>query len=65
MLRLASAGDDYALVCASEDGPALAAAAARLGVPSAVAGAFTAAPGLVVRVDGVLIEPGQLGWRHR
>ena len=65
MLELASGGDDYALVCATRDGEALVAAATALGVPAAVIGAFTEAPGLAVRLDGEAIEPGSLGWRHR
>jgi len=65
ILQLASAGDDYALVCAAADGEALARAAEGLGIAAAVVGSFTEAPGLEVVADGVALQPGALGWRHR
>lgn len=64
-LALASGGDDYALVCAAADGEALAGAAQALGVPAAVVGGFVAAAGLELRLDGRLIKPSRLGYRHR
>ena len=45
-VELASGGDDYAIVCAADDGAALAEAAIACGVPAAVAGDFRAEPGL-------------------
>lgn len=65
MLRLASGGDDYALVCAAHDGEALVRAAQACGVPAAVVGAFKAGSGLEVRLDGRPLKPARLGWRHR
>jgi len=64
-LELASAGDDYALVCAAADGEALVAAARSCGVPAAVVGAFAAEPTLEVRLDGRRLSPARLGYRHR
>jgi thiamine-monophosphate kinase len=65
MLELASAGDDYALVCAARDGGALVRAAESIGVPASVVGGFKTAAGLEVTAGGAPIAPGRLGWRHR
>jgi thiamine-monophosphate kinase len=64
LLELASAGDDYALVCAAADGAALVRDAAARGTPAAVVGAFVAPPGLEVRLDGQRLMPTRMGWRH-
>ena len=65
LLRLASAGDDYALVCAASDGGALVRAASVAGVTAAVVGAFVAGDGLKATCGGAPIEVSELGWRHR
>jgi thiamine-monophosphate kinase len=64
MLALASGGDDYALVCATADGPALI-LAAEAGDEAAVVGAFEAGQGVKVRFHGEALSPQSLGWRHR
>jgi thiamine-monophosphate kinase len=64
LLELASAGDDYALVCAAADGEALVRAVAARGTPAAIVGAFVAPPGLEVSLDGRRLTPTRLGWRH-
>jgi thiamine-monophosphate kinase len=64
LLELASAGDDYALVCAGRDAGALLAAAAGLGIAAATVGAFVDGAGLKVLIDGVRVEPDRFGWRH-
>jgi thiamine-monophosphate kinase len=56
--RLASGGDDYQIVCTA---PAQAAQALGL----AVIGEVTAGHGIDVRLDGVRIDPGPGGWKHR
>lgn len=62
---LASGGDDYALVCATRDGPTLVEAALAEGSPAAIAGVFTPKPGLEVRWKGAPIAaPPDFGWRH-
>jgi thiamine-monophosphate kinase len=62
LLRLASGGDDYALVCAAADGEALASAG---GPDSTVIGAFEAGSGVEVRLGERRLSPDRLGWRHR
>jgi thiamine-monophosphate kinase len=64
LIELATGGDDYALVCAASDGDALVRASADLGVPSAVIGAFVAAPGAIVRLEGRILTPSRAGYRH-
>jgi thiamine-monophosphate kinase len=64
-LQLASAGDDYALVCAATDGEALARAAKARGVAAAVVGAFAEGEGAEVRSEGQVVTPDRLGYRHR
>jgi thiamine-monophosphate kinase len=64
LLELASAGDDYAVVCAAADGEALVRAAAARGTPAAVVGAFVAPPGLEVWLEGRRLTPTRTGWRH-
>lgn len=54
---LASAGDDYEIVCAA---PAEAVEALGMTVVGEIL-----ASGLEVRVDGATIDPGAGGWRHR
>ena len=61
-LQLATGGDDYALVCAAPDGKALVRAA---GGAAGVVGRFFEGGGLRVTTGGRIVEPGQLGWRHR
>jgi thiamine-monophosphate kinase len=64
LLELASAGDDYALVCAAADGEALVRDAVARATPAAVVGEFVAPPGLVVSLDGRRLTPTRTGWRH-
>ncbi len=63
-LALATGGDDYALVCASSDGPALLSACEDLAGPAAIAGRFEAGEGVTVRYRGEAKTPARLGWRH-
>ena len=65
-LALASAGDDYAVVCAIEpkDGSAFVEAAASAGAPAAQIGRSAAGCDLRVSVAGALVAPDRLGWRH-
>jgi thiamine-monophosphate kinase len=65
LLELASAGDDYAIVCAAAEGGALVRAAQACGVTAAVVGAFVPRPGLDVRYEGRRLTPHRLGYRHR
>jgi thiamine-monophosphate kinase len=64
LLELASAGDDYAIICAAPDGAALVRAALASGTPAAVVGGFVAPPGLEARLDGRRLTPTRMGWRH-
>ena len=64
LVELATAGDDYALVCASPEGGLLAQASHAWGIPAAVIGAFTASEGLVLTVGGREVAARRLGWRH-
>jgi thiamine-monophosphate kinase len=65
-LALATGGDDYAIVCATGDGPALVAAVeAECGTAAAVVGAFEAGRGVAIRFHGTELKPARLGWRHR
>jgi len=64
-LQLASAGDDYALVCAAADGEALARAARARGVAAAVVGAFAEGEGVEVQLEGRRVAVDRLGYRHR
>lgn len=65
MLRLASGGDDYALVCAAADGGALVRDAGEHGgTEGALAGAFAEGAGVVVRLRGQVLTPTRHGWRH-
>ena len=65
LLELASAGDDYALVCAAAEGQVLVAAAKACGVPATVMGAFVPPAGVDVRLEGRRLTPRRLGYRHR
>jgi thiamine-monophosphate kinase len=66
-LRLASGGDDYAIVCAvapQDEDPARRGIGA-LGVPAARVGVFMDGGGLDLRLRGAPITlPDTLGWRH-
>jgi thiamine-monophosphate kinase len=64
MLALATGGDDYALVCAASDGPALVQAAEEFGTPARIVGAFEAGRGVRVWFNGVELKPERMGWRH-
>jgi thiamine monophosphate kinase len=61
---LASAGDDYEIVLAVEPGAAAQALRGARGAPLTEVGRFTAAPGVVVRLDGAVVQTPRLGWRH-
>jgi len=65
LLALATGGDDYAVVCAAADGEALIAAAEGDPPDSAVMGAFSTGRGVIVRLNGLVLTPRSLGWRHR
>lgn len=65
LLKLATGGDDYALVCAARDGRVLADAALAAGVRSAVAGRFAEGQGVEVRFGGRVLTIEKLGFRHR
>ncbi|HEV2531542.1 thiamine-phosphate kinase [Phenylobacterium sp.] len=56
LLALASAGDDYEIVCTAAKGAGLAGCT--------VIGEVRRGEGLEVRCDGKLIDPGPGGWRH-
>ena len=58
LLRLASGGDDYQVVCTSAP-----AAAPELGMT--VVGEVTAGAGVCVLFEGEPLDPGAGGWRHR
>ncbi len=65
-LTLATAGDDYAVVCAleSKDESAFVEAATSAGVPVARIGRFVSVGELQVNGAGGLVTPDRLGWRH-
>lgn len=63
-LALATGGDDYALVCASGDGPALLQACEDFDDPAAILGRFEPGEGVSVRYRGEALAPTRLGWRH-
>jgi thiamine-monophosphate kinase len=65
LLKLASAGDDYAIVCAAADGPALVQAALDDRVPAAVIGGFRLDAGLDLQFGGQPLAADRHGWRHR
>lgn len=64
LLDLAVGGDDYAIVCASPDGPALVREAGRCGVAAAIVGDFTDGTGLDLSIDGRPARALRRGWRH-
>ena len=63
-LALATGGDDYALVCAAANGPALLNACDSGGDLAAIAGRFDAGQGVTVRYRGKTLTPERMGWRH-
>lgn len=66
LLELATAGDDYEVVCTAPAGRVepLRAEAARAGVPIAVIGTMTSEPGLRATVAGTPIQAVRRGWTH-
>jgi len=66
LAALASAGDDYAIVCAVDaaEEDAFLAAVAALGIPAAAAGRFDTSPGLRIAVGDQAVGAHRLGWRH-
>ena len=64
LLALATAGDDYALVCATADPAALIAEAQLHGGEAAAMGRFEAGRGVTVRLHGEELTPARLGFRH-
>jgi thiamine-monophosphate kinase len=66
LLDLASAGDDYELVCTAppERAGAFIAAAAEAGLALAPLGEIFAAPGLELMYQGERIAADRTGWRH-
>jgi thiamine-monophosphate kinase len=65
MLRLATGGDDYALVCAASDGQALVRAAEEFGTLARIAGRFEVGQGVTVLYRAGALKPAHMGWRHR
>jgi thiamine-monophosphate kinase len=63
-LALATGGDDYALVCAAINGPALLRACDGDADPAAIAGRFEPGQGVTVRYRGETLKLAQMGWRH-
>ena len=65
-LDLATAGDDYEVVCACRPASvrALHAAAADAGVPLSVIGGVREGAGVHVSAAGVRLRPDRLGWTH-
>jgi thiamine-monophosphate kinase len=64
-LALATAGDDYALVCAvTRPEGSFAQAVRAAGIAVSAVGQFMKAPGLTVTAAGLPIGPRRLGWRH-
>jgi thiamine-monophosphate kinase len=66
LLDLASAGDDYELVCTTrpERAGAFIAAAGETGLPLTPLGEIVAAPGLELMYKGQRIATHRTGWRH-
>ncbi len=67
LLSLATAGDDYEVVCTApvESLEAMVAAAREADVPLTRIGKVTAAPaGVTASLDGRLLTPDRLGWTH-
>ncbi len=62
-LALATAGDDYEVVCTTAPNH-VAAMVAAAGAPLTPVGEITPAPGLAVLHSGEAVEPGRTGWRH-
>ena len=63
-LALATGGDDYALVCAATNGPALLKACDGDADPAAIAGRFDSGQGVTVRYRGETLRLDRIGWRH-
>lgn len=63
---LASAGDDYEIVCAAapDRAPLLQAAAAEAGLPLTPVGRLELGEGVEARLDGRPLPLDRLGWRH-
>ena len=66
LVRLATGGDDYELVCTApaENVAALVAAAQTAGVAMTVVGRTVPQPGVTALVAGRVVEIGQTGYRH-
>jgi thiamine-monophosphate kinase len=64
VLALSTAGDDYALVCATHDPAAMISEAELHGGEAVAMGRFTAGRGVTVRLHGVELTPSRLGFRH-
>jgi thiamine-monophosphate kinase len=64
LVRLASGGDDYTVLCAAPADGGLADAAHAVGVRCAAIGRFRKAAGIQVRANGRIVKPPSLGWRH-
>lgn len=66
LVRLATGGDDYALVCAvaPDESEGFQEQVRALGVPCGEVGAFTPDRGLSVTVAGVRVALSTTGWRH-
>jgi thiamine-monophosphate kinase len=66
LLKLASGGDDYAVVCAVDQHhqAAFLRAARVTGFPASVIGRFERGQGLKTSVDGRSVSPPREGWRH-
>ena len=63
---LATAGDDYEIVCAVRPGQeaAMIEAASDVGIPMTALGIFTAVPGIVAQFDRKPVHLERTGWRH-
>jgi thiamine-monophosphate kinase len=66
LLRLATGGDDYAIVCAIDPSEVetFVAEVTALGVPARAAGRFLDREDVSVTVRGRVVSPGRTGWRH-
>jgi thiamine-monophosphate kinase len=67
LMQLATGGDDYAIACAVAPAEVddFRGAAAGLGIPAAVVGAFEDGEGVRITFHGrEVAAPGSLGWRH-